>query len=129
MSSRMKHIITARYSIWITLVAAKPSVVLPAVKSRWSSLSFCMVHLLCTEHFGDDILCLLVTKWRSLLVEIDRASSRAPWSQCVMCSSTSMHRSSPLAASSLLHKSYIAFVAIYKCHSQYSTAYSSKISS
>uniref|UniRef100_A0A453BC43 Uncharacterized protein n=1 Tax=Aegilops tauschii subsp. strangulata TaxID=200361 RepID=A0A453BC43_AEGTS len=91
-----------RYSIWITLVAAKPSVVLPAVKSRWSSLSFCMVHLLCTEHFGDDILCLLVTKWRSLLVEIDRASSRAPWSQCVMCSSTSMHRSSPLAASSLL---------------------------
>uniref|UniRef100_A0A453BCD5 Uncharacterized protein n=1 Tax=Aegilops tauschii subsp. strangulata TaxID=200361 RepID=A0A453BCD5_AEGTS len=106
-----------RYSIWITLVAAKPSVVLPAVKSRWSSLSFCMVHLLCTEHFGD------------VLVEIDRASSRAPWSQCVMCSSTSMHRSSPLAASSLLHKSYIAFVAIYKCHSQYSTAYSSKISS
>lgn len=29
MSSRMKHIITARYSIWITLVAAKPSAVPP----------------------------------------------------------------------------------------------------
>uniref|UniRef100_A0A453BBK8 Uncharacterized protein n=2 Tax=Aegilops tauschii subsp. strangulata TaxID=200361 RepID=A0A453BBK8_AEGTS len=55
-----------RYSIWITLVAAKPSVVLPAVKSRWSSLSFCMVHLLCTEHFGDDILCLLQVYDRSL---------------------------------------------------------------